>query len=269
MRFNGLDLNLLVALDALLSERNLTAAARRINLSQPAMSAAIGRLRAYFKDDIFIMNGRKIVLTPLGEALAAPTRDILLRVKQAVATRDRFDPAASVRKFRIVISDFMAIIFFSRLLMRVGRVAPGVTFELVPFGDRPDELLRLGEIDFLIFPEIFLSRDFPYVPLFEEDLVCVVCQSNRDIGETLSFGQYMSMGHVAAQFGPTRKPSIEEWHLLEHGIRRRIDVAVHSFAQIPYMVVNSNRIATMHARLARHFAEILPLRILPLPFSLT
>ena len=71
MRFNGLDLNLLVALDAVLTERNLSAAARNINLSQPAMSAAVARLRAYFGDDLFIMRGRELVPTPLAESLAA------------------------------------------------------------------------------------------------------------------------------------------------------------------------------------------------------
>src|SRR5271165_105581 len=111
MRFQGLDLNLLVALDALLTERNLTEAARSVNLSQPAMSAALARLRDYFRDEIFTMQGRRMVPTALGAALAAPTRDALLRIKMTLATRDAFDPSTSERRFRVVAYNFMTIVF--------------------------------------------------------------------------------------------------------------------------------------------------------------
>lgn len=268
MRFNGLDLNLLVALDALLTERNLTAAARNINLSQPAMSAAVARLRGYFKDDLFIMRGRELVPTPLAESLAGPTRDALLHIQLTIASRETFDPAKSDRRFRIVLSDFMTIVFFRRIVERVARIAPGVTFELLPFDDQPDEPVKRGDIDFLIFPEIFMPPAHPKARLFDETLVCVGCRSNRQLSGKLTFDKYMSMGHVMAQFGKTRKPSIEEWLLLEHGLKRRIEVAVQSFSMIPQVLLGTGRIATMHARLARHFAKIMPLRIVELPLPL-
>lgn len=268
MRFNGLDLNLLVALDALLTERNLTAAARNINLSQPAMSAAVARLRGYFKDDLFIMRGRELVPTPLAESLAGPTRDALLHIQLTIASRETFDPAKSDRRFRIVLSDFMTIVFFRRIVERVARIAPGVTFELLPFDDQPDEPVKRGDIDFLIFPEIFMPPAHPKAQLFDETLVCVGCRSNRQLAGKLTFDKYMSMGHVMAQFGKTRKPSIEEWLLLEHGLKRRIEVAVQSFSMIPQVLLGTSRIATMHARLARHFAKIMPLRIVELPLPL-
>ena len=268
MRFQGLDLNLLVALDALLTERNLTAAARTVNLSQPAMSAALARLRDYFHDEIFTMQGRRMVPTALGEALAAPTRDALLRIKMTLATRNAFDPSTSERRFRVVVSDFMTIVFLARVVGDVRRIAPRVTFELLPFDDQPDDLLRRGELDFLIFPDIYLPDAYPRARLFDEHLVCVACAANAEIGEAITFGQYMAMGHVAAQFGRSRKPSIEEWLLLEHGLKRRIEVAVQSFSMIPHMIVGTNRIATMPSRLADHYAQTLPLRVLPLPLPL-
>jgi LysR family transcriptional regulator, nod-box dependent transcriptional activator len=268
MRFNGLDLNLLVALDGLLTERNLTAAARNINLSQPAMSAAVGRLRSYFKDDLFIMRGRELAPTPLAESLAGPTRDALLHIQLTIANREAFDPAKSERRFRIIVSDFMTIVFFRRIVERVAHVAPGVSFELLPFDDQPAEPLQRGEIDFLIFPEIFMSPAHPKANLFDEPLVCVGCRSNRQLSRKLTFEKYMSMGHVMAQFGRTRKPSIEEWLLLEHGIKRRIEVAVQSFSMIPQLLLGTDRIATMHQRLARHFARTMPLRIVELPVPL-
>ena len=177
MRFNGLDLNLLVALDALLTERNLSAAARGINLSQPAMSAAVARLRAYFRDDLFVMRGRELVPTPLADFLAAPTRDALLQIQLSITTRDAFDPAKSDRRFRVILSDFMTVVFFSKIVEQVAREAPGVTFELLPFDDQPDEPVRRGEIDFLIFPEMFMSSAHPKARLFDEPLVCVGCRS--------------------------------------------------------------------------------------------
>jgi len=268
MRFKGLDLNLLVALDALMMERSLTAAARSIHLSQPAMSAAVPRLRVYFRDDLFTMRGRELVPTPLAEALAAPTREALLHIQLSIASRDTFDPASSDRRFRIVLSDFMALVFFRTIIGRVAREAPGITFELIQFDDQPDEPLRRGEVDFLIFPEMYMSSAHPKAKLFDETLVCVGCSTNKQLTRKLTFERYMSMGHVAAQFGRTRKPSIEEWLLLEHGHKRRIEVAVPSFSMIPPLLLGTERIATMHSRLARHFAATMPLRIAELPLPL-
>jgi LysR family transcriptional regulator, nod-box dependent transcriptional activator len=268
LRFNGLDLNLLVALDALLTARNLTAAARNINLSQPAMSAAIGRLRYYFRDELFTMNGRRLMPTPLAETLTAPVREALLHIQTTIAHRENFDPTKSDRRFRIVLSDFMMIIFFSKLVDQVGQIAPRVSFELLAFDDHPDEPLTRGEVDFLIFPEIFLSNGHPRVPLFEETFVCVAWRSNTEVRNKLTFEKYMAMGHVAAQFGRSRVPAIEDWLMLKHGLKRRIEVSVQSFSTIPHFVVGSNRIATMHRRLAQHYARSMPLRVLPLPMAL-
>ncbi|MGO7564949.1 LysR family transcriptional regulator, partial [Rhizobium johnstonii] len=113
-----LDLNLLVALDALMTERKLTAAARSINLSQPAMSAAISRLRAYFRDDLFIMQRRELIPTPRAEALAPAVREALLHIQLSVIAWDPINPAESDRRFRIILSDFMALVFFQKIIAR-------------------------------------------------------------------------------------------------------------------------------------------------------
>ena len=214
------------------------------------------------------MNGRQLVPTPLAETLAAPVREALLHIQLTIAHRDNFDPTKSDRRFRVVLSDFMMIIFFSRVVERVRQVAPGVCFELIPFDDHPDEPLTCGEVDFLIFPEIFLSNGHPRVSLFDETFVCVACSSNTGAKGRLTFDKYMSMGHVAAQFGHTRVPAIEDWLMLKHGVKRRVEVAVQSFSMIPHFVIGSNRIATMHRCLAYHYAQTMPLRVTPLPMAL-
>ncbi|MGF6921648.1 LysR family transcriptional regulator [Paraburkholderia sp. 40] len=265
MRFKGLDLNLLVALDALMTERNLTAAARSINLSQPAMSAAVARLRAYFCDELFTMRGRELVPTPRAEGLAAPVREALVHIQLSVISQDVFNPAKSDRRFRIILSDFMTVVFFRKIVERIAREAPAVSFELLPLADDPDEVLRRGEADFLILPEFFMSSAHPKAKLFEETLVCVGCRTNQQLSGQLTFERYMSMGHVVVKFGRARQPSIEEWFLLQHGLKRRDEVIVPSFSMIPPMLLNTDRIGTMPLRLVKYFEKTMPLRIVELP----
>ncbi|MGR9356726.1 MULTISPECIES: LysR family transcriptional regulator [Rhizobium] len=267
MRFKGLDLNLLVALDALMTERKLTAAARSINLSQPAMSAAIGRLRAYFNDELFVMQQRRLVPTPRAEALAPAVREALLQIQLSVIAWDPLVPAESDRRFRIVLSDFMTLVFFEKVIKRVAREAPGVSFELLHMIDYPDERLHGGDVDFLILPKQFMSAPHPSAKLFGEKLVCVGCPNNQQLHGKLSLERFMSLGHVATMFGRTLKPSVEQWLLLEHGFKRRIEIVVQGFNAIPILLQGTNRISTLPLRLVRHFEPTIPLQIVdhPLP----
>ncbi|CAN7739845.1 LysR family transcriptional regulator [Mesorhizobium amorphae] len=268
MRFKGLDLNLLVVLDALLTERTLTAAASSINLSQPAMSAAVARLRDYFNDELFTTSGRERVLTPRAEALAPAVRSALLKIQCSIISWDPFNPAQSDRRFRIILSDFATLVFFEKVVERVAREAPAVSFELLPIDDDPDELLRRGDVDFLIFPELFMSSAHPRAALFDDTLVCVGCSTNKQLPRQLTFERYMSMRHVAVKFGRTLKPSIEEQFFLEHGLKRRVEIVVQAFSMIPPMVSGTARIATMPFRLVQHFKKTFPLRIIDLPLPL-
>ncbi|MEC4511813.1 LysR family transcriptional regulator, partial [Klebsiella pneumoniae] len=106
MRFNKLDLNLLVALDALLSEQNISRAAEKIHLSQSATSNALARLREYFDDELLVQVGRKMEPTPRAEALKDAVRDILVRVDATVAAQPEFGPAQANRLFRLFVSDY-------------------------------------------------------------------------------------------------------------------------------------------------------------------
>ncbi|ARO32478.1 transcriptional regulator nodulation protein NodD 3 (plasmid) [Rhizobium etli] len=267
MRFKGLDLNLLVVLDALMTERNLTAAARSINLSQPAMSAAVARLRTYFRDDLFTRAGRELVPSPRAEELAPAVREALQNIQLSIISWEPFDPAKSDRTFRIIVSDYVTLVFFERVIERVAREAPAVSFDFLSLSDDYDELLRRGEIDFLIMPDVFMSKN-PHTALFEDRFVCVGCCTNKQLSQPLTLEQYISMGHVAFKFGNLRKPTIEEWWLAEHGLNRRIEVVVQGFSMIPSVVSGTERLGTIPLRLAQHFARTIPLKIveLPVPF---
>ncbi|NNU57035.1 LysR family transcriptional regulator [Rhizobium indigoferae] len=268
MRFKGLDLNLLVALDAVMTERSVTAAALSINLSQSAMSAAIARLRAYFKDELFVMQGRELIPTPRADALASAVRDALLHIQASIVSSAPFEPAKSNRRFRIVLSDFITLVFFEKVVARVAREAPGVSFELLSLNEDPGKSLQFGDVDFLILPELFMCDAHPKAKLFDETLACVGCPTNKQLMGTFSLEQYMSMGHISATFGSTRTPSIEEWLLHEHGLKRRIEIVVPGFNLIPPLLLGTNRISSIPLRLAKHFAETLSLRIVKLPLPL-
>ncbi|WEJ08550.1 LysR family transcriptional regulator [Sinorhizobium prairiense] len=265
MRFKGLDLNLLVALDALMTERNVTAAARSINLSQPAMSAAVARLRTYFRDELFTMSGREFIPTPRAEGLASAVREALLHVQLTIISGKPFNPAQSDRRFRIIVSDYVTLVFFERIVERATREAPSVSFEFRPPTDDNEDLLRRGEVDLLILPEIFMSNAHPRTKLFDDVHVCVGCRSNKRLLQPLTFERYLSMGHVAVQFGDTLRLGIEERYLLEHGRKRRIDVVVNGYSMIPPMLSDTERIGTMPLRLAQHLAKTIPLQMVELP----
>ncbi|WP_027555859.1 LysR family transcriptional regulator [Bradyrhizobium sp. Cp5.3] len=269
MRFRGLDLNLLVALDALMTERKLTAAARSINLSQPAMSAAVARLRSYFRDELFTMRGRELVPTPRAEALAAPTREALPHIQLSITSREAFDPAQSERCFKIGASDYATLVFLRNIIERVARDAPAVSLRTYGSHGLSGSALHRGEIDFLILPELYMTGGHPKARLYEKTFVCVGCRSNKQLSRQLTFERYMSMGQVAVKFCRTRIPSIEEWFLLEHGLKRRLEVIVQGFSMVPPLFLDTDRIATMPLTLAKHFAKTMPLRLnkLPLPLS--
>ena len=268
MRFEGLDLNLLVAFDALMEERGVTAAARRLNLSQSAMSAAIGRLRAYFDDDLFTMVGRRLVPTALAQSLEMPTRDVLIRLRANVIARPAFEPSTSTRRFAMTVSDYASIVLMNEVLRRVYVIAPRVSFEFMPFDDRPDELLLRGEVDFLIFPDIHLTNGHPKTHLFADEFCCVAWAGSRKIGKRLSVDQYLELGHVSAEFGPSRRVSFEERAIARQGYKRRVEVVAHNFTMMATMVVGTDRVATMHRRLATIFAHHLPLKLIPAPIPI-
>jgi DNA-binding transcriptional LysR family regulator len=268
MHFKGLDLNLLVALDVLLQEKNTTRAGERLNLSQSAMSGALGRLREYFNDELLVQAGRSLVLTPLAQTLIEPVIEILQRVETTIATRSRFDPASSTRRFTIMASDYAMTVLMPEVLRRAGSEAPGVTFALRQTVLTWQEELARGALDYVLIPATFASEQHGQAPLFREGFTCVVWAENTQVGNELPLDQYLALGHVGVAFGPTLTPSIEQALLQQYGYRCRLEVIAPTFALLPQLLIGTNRIATMHTRLAKLAAESLPLRLLPPPVEL-
>ncbi|CAN7329077.1 LysR family transcriptional regulator [Massilia sp. LjRoot122] len=266
MRFNRLDLNLLVALDALLSEKSITRASRRLNLSQSATSGVLARLRDYFRDDLLVQVGRNLILTPLAVSLVEPVRDVLLQIQRTIEIQPEFDPATATREFRLFASDFVSTVLLGELGRRIAAEAPGVSIDISPTTSTPAEQLERGEVELMILPRKYMSDSQPTELLFEETYTCIVWTGNTLVGDTLSLDQYMELGHVSSRFG-TSLASFEEHFLKDSGYDRRIEVSTTNFTSLPHFVIGTNRIATMHTRLARMLACYYPIRLIAPPIA--
>ncbi|WLH14753.1 LysR family transcriptional regulator [Pseudomonas hefeiensis] len=269
MRFEHLDLNLLVALDILLEEQNITRAAARLHMTQSATSGVIGRLRTYFEDDLLVQVGRKMMLTPRAKQLQNPVREILLKIQTSITSKPEENIAESKRHFRVMASDYLICVIFAEVIKAANREAPFVTFELVSPNDSPLEMLMHGEIDLMIAPEHYISPQHPSQLLFEEQHVCVVWEGNTSVGQTLTLERYLELGHVAAAFGRNRTPGVDEWLIKQYGCSRRLEIITHDFSTIPSLIMGTERIATMLGRLAALYAKTLPLRLIRPPVELT
>jgi LysR family nod box-dependent transcriptional activator len=267
MKLSQFDLNLLIALDALLSEKNVTHAGLRIHLSQSATSAALARLRNFFQDQLLVPVGGKMALTPMAQSLVKPVRNLLLQAQATIGIRAEFDPAGSRRHFSVAVSDYVATVFMSDALRRIQRHAPHVTFELVPTGERAGEALEAGKLDFLIAPELFAIRTHPKTPLFEDTHTVIAWAGNSRVGKTITLKRFLEMGHVAIHVGEGPGPNFDELFLRRLKYKRRTEVVTHSFDVVPHLVVGTDRIATVATRLAKKYSKFLPIKLIPLPIA--
>ncbi len=263
------DLNLLVALDALLTERNVTRAGVRLNLSQSAMSGALARLRHYFHDELLVPVGRQMTLTPMAEELLDPVKDILLRIRGTLGSKPQFEPLTATRHISLAVSDYVADILMANVLRRARREAPHITFELRGVGRRATEDLESGELDFLISPDGYVSPSHPTEILFEDTYTCVAWAGNESIGTSLTPEEYLNAGHVVVNVAGAEAPgNYDEQFLRRSGFKRRVEVSVPTFSLAPHLVVGTGRVATLTTRLAVKCAENLPLKLLPMPLAM-
>ncbi|HSV48037.1 MAG TPA: LysR family transcriptional regulator, partial [Ramlibacter sp.] len=195
MRLGHFDLNLFVALDALLDTRSVTRASERLHIGASATSSALGRLREHFGDELLVQVGRRMELTALAQALREPVREIILRSQATVAAKADFDPAVEQRRFVVNASDYATTVLLAPLALQLESVAPGISIEVIGLGSSNIERLERGEVDFAIYPERNASPLHPLEPLLEEDYSCVVWSGNSQVGKRLSFDDYVSMRH--------------------------------------------------------------------------
>ena len=268
MRFQRLDLNLLVALDALLAERSVSLAADRICLSQSATSSALGRLREYFDDELLVLKGRQMVLTARAEELIEPVRAVLQQIRTTIAIQPEFDAATSDRTVTILASDYTTEVLLSKALLEFTESAPNMRFQIAALNDNLIETLERGGADLLITIDYAISPDHPSAVLFEDDYVVVGWADNPLLAGEMDKDLYFELAHISVRFGSSRSPAFEEWFMQSNAMHRRVEVVAPSFLSVPGLLIGSNRITTMHRRLAMRMAERLPLKIMPVPFDI-
>jgi len=271
MRLGHFDLNLFVTLDALLDTASISRAAQRLHIGPSATSSALGRLREQFHDELLVQVGRRMELTPLAQRLREPVRDIILRSQAALAAEPEFDPQSARRRFVFNASDYATTVLITPLAQRLETEAPGLSIDVVSLGDNNVQRLERGEVDLALYPERNASPAHPMAPLLTERYSCVVWtgfQGGSGPQGTLSFDDYLGARHVAAQFGEQRVASFESWFLGTHGMSRQVVASASAFNALPLLVVGTQRIATMHTRLARMYARMLPVKLLAPPFEI-
>lgn len=268
MRFGRLDLNLLVALDALLTERSVSLAADRLFLSQSATSSALGRLRDYFGDELLVVKGRQMILTARAEELIEPVRAVLEQIRSTIAIAPPFEPATTDRQIRIMASDYTTQVLLADAFAEMEQVAPNMRFEVQPMTINPIESIERGYVDLLATIDFAVSTDHPSQLLFEDDHVVVGDANNPAMEGEMTRERYFALGHVTARFGRAQMPAFEEWFTRRQKQQRRIEVVAPTFLSLPGLVVGTNRIVTMHRRLAEQVIQTFPLVMRELPFAI-
>ncbi|WP_395651770.1 LysR family transcriptional regulator [Brevundimonas sp.] len=268
MRFKGLDLNLLAALDVLLECRSVSRAADVLNLSQPAVSAALGRLRTFFGDELLTTHGKRMYPTAYAEALMPQVKDCLRGVELMISSSTMFDPATSQRTFRIIASDYVIVAAIVPLIARLVDIAPAVRLEMVLPNEVSIDHIAQGKADLLVTPEDFTSSDLASDLLYEEHHVIAGWAENPVFKAPLTEEDVMSAGHVGVAMGNARLSVFSDRHFAVLGKDRKVEVTTASFTTVPWLLKDTMRLAVMHERLARTMSDFFPIKYAPLPFEI-
>ena len=195
MNLHRIDLNLLVYLDALLRERNVTQAAQQLNLSQPAMSNGLRRLRALFDDPLLVRTSEGMTPTERALELEPLVRDALTRIDRAVQPRAEFRPQAATGVFRIMASDYAESTLLPRVLQRLRVEAPGITLDIMTPSDVSFLDVERGKVDMVINRFDNMPQSFHQVPLWEDSFSCLL-SPNHPLLEDFTLDAYLAADHV-------------------------------------------------------------------------
>lgn len=246
-----IDLNLLIALDVLLDERNVTRAAEHLSLTQPTVSGMLRRLRQLLGDPLFVRTQRGILPTPRAEALAAPLKRLLADAEALVAA-ERFDPATAQRTFTISTTDYMQYAVVAPFVAALRRAAPGIRVAIRPLAiaDLAGQLTR-GETDLAITIPEFAAPDLVSRPLYRERYVAAVRRKHPMRREKPSLEEFCRFDHilVSPAGGGFRGPVDEALAAL--GKKRKVVLSVPSFLLVPTLLQTSELVAVLPERLLR------------------
>ncbi len=272
MDIRSVDLNLLVALDALLSERNVTRAASRLSLSQSAMSATLARLRALFGDPLLLRTAGGMLPTSKGLEVAAPVKQVLADIGRLVQQADAFAPATAQVTFTIAASDYVEYAILPRLVDYLEANAPlaRLAVRAMDFG-AVGRQLETGEVDLGILGAGFAPPNARSRPLFLERFVCVVRRDHPRIKDRLTLDEFCALDHLLVAPSGSGFTAQTDDALAAIGRRRQVRLSVPHFLLVPEILVRSDMIVALPERLARGYRDRFRIFDLPLevpPFAI-
>jgi len=269
MDLHGIDLNLLVAFDALMKERSVTRAGIRIGRTQPAMSAALSRLRGLLNDELFIRSPAGLQPTPRALDLAEPLGHALTEIQRTLEFTQTFDPTTSTATFSIALSDHPTFRVLPVLLDALRQKAPGITLRIGNFTARDDAitLLDAGEADLTIGVSPTASGRILTRPLFSEDFVCVLRRDHPATKAPLDLPAFLSLSHLLVSPENDRFGLVDA-ALAKMGHKRRLAVTLPTMYAAPLVIARSDLIATLMAGVIPASGQADALAVRPPPIDL-
>lgn len=267
-RLSAVDLNLLVALDALLHESSVTAAGRSIGLSQPATSHALAKLRELLDDELLVREGRLLRKTALGEQLAPKVRQLVAEIERTLLRRPTFDPRTSSRCFRLASNDYCGAVLLPALLSRVRQAAPNVVIDVFPQqGPIPLGEFARGELDVVLGTYGHIEAPLAARVLFREDFMCAIRQDHPH-GRRLTLRRYVELDHLLVA-NPGYGLGVVDHALDTRGLQRRVAMRIPHFLVAPAIVAQTDLVLTLPRRLLLMAADSSQLHVtkppLPIP----
>jgi len=254
MDFHGIDLNLLVAFNALMNERNVTRAAIQTGVSQPAMSAALSRLRILLGDPLFQRSNAGLIPTPRARDLASPIAAALQQIEQAMITRPVFQPETARVTFKIGLQDYPTVVLLPTLMQALEQTWPGVSLNVVAFNDRNAavDLLDAGAIDVAIgVPPTNMDARIVTRPLLHDEFVTIVSSEHQAAREPMSLETYLDLQHVLVSPEGELHGLVDQI-LAQQGKQRRLVLTVPNIFAVPAVIARTHMAATILKRVALH-----------------
>ena len=248
MDMQGIDLNLLVAFDALMAERSVTRAAARIGRTQPAMSAALARLRALFADELFVRSPRGLEPTPRALDLGGPLSDALAQIQRTLDFTQTFDPMGSKVTFTLALSDHPAFVLLPRLVRHLATHAPDVVLHVLGFTnrERAEELLDSGAANAAVGVPASWGATILTKPLFQERFVSIVRKGHPLLSKSkrVTLKRFLSFPHLLVSPEGDREGLVDR-KLAEQGLTRRLGLSLPQMYAAPRIIASSDLVATL------------------------
>jgi DNA-binding transcriptional LysR family regulator len=264
------DLNLLLAFDVLMQERNVTRAAERMFVTQSAMSHTLHRLRQQLDDPLLVKTPSGMQPTDRAMALVAPVRSLLLEMERLLEPPQAFDPASSQRRFTIAATDYMEFLLLPDLSRLIEQVAPGIDIHIKRTESAfPLTQLENGSLDVVLGFSSVLEPPAQLCceHLFVDLMACVVREDHPNIRHVPSLAEYLAAAHMLISRTGSQVGVIDA-KLTEMGLERRINLIVPHFLSAPLIVAETDMILSLPYRLAAQFRKLVALKILPVPLDL-